>query len=46
MDPFQRRTSTVGSDKKSLIKSLQAIQTISAVERLDRHGPSAAIRIL
>ena len=45
VDQFQRRTSTVRFSRKSLGKSLGAIQTISAVEGLDRHGASAAIRI-
>lgn len=45
VDQFQRRTSTVRFDKKSLGKSLDAIQTISDVEGLDRHGASAAIRL-
>ncbi len=44
VDQLQRRTSTFRFDKKSLSKSLHAIQTISAIERLDRHGSSAAIR--
>ena len=44
VDQFQRRTSTVRFSRKSLTKSLGAIQTISAVEGLDRHGASAAIR--
>ncbi|MHB1082927.1 MAG: histidinol dehydrogenase [Prosthecobacter sp.] len=45
VDQFQRRTSIVRFDEKSLRKSLQAIETISAIEGLDRHGASAAIRL-
>ncbi len=44
-DMFQRRTSIVRYDEKSLRKSLETIQTFSAVEGLDAHGRSAAIRL-
>lgn len=43
-DQFQRRTSIVRFNEESLRRSLPAIQTISRVEGLDRHGASAAIR--
>ncbi len=46
VDQFQRRTSTVRFDGPSLRRSLAAIQTISAVEGLDRHGASAAVRFI
>ena len=44
VDQFQRRTSIVRFDKKSLKKSLPFIQTFSEIEGLDAHGHSAAIR--
>jgi histidinol dehydrogenase len=44
-DMFQRRTSIVRLDAKSLAKSLETIQTFSAIEGLDAHGRSAAIRL-
>jgi histidinol dehydrogenase len=44
VDQFQRRTSIVRFDKKSLKKSLPFIQTFSDIEGLDAHGHSAAIR--
>lgn len=44
VDHFQRRTSIVRFNEESLRRSLPAIQTISRVEGLDRHGASAAIR--
>jgi histidinol dehydrogenase len=43
-DMFQRRTSLVRLDAKSLKKSLPVIQTFSAIEGLDAHGRSAEIR--
>ncbi|MGC3988073.1 MAG: histidinol dehydrogenase [Chthoniobacteraceae bacterium] len=43
-DMFQRRTSLVRLDAKSLKKSLPIIQTFSAIEGLDAHGRSAEIR--
>ncbi len=44
VDQFQRRTSIVRFNEESLRRSLPAIQTISRVEGLDRHGASADIR--
>lgn len=44
-DQFQRRTSLVRFDEKSLRRSLATIQTFSAIEGLDAHGNSAAIRL-
>ncbi len=44
-DMFQRRTSIVKFDEKSLRKSLATIETFSAIEGLDAHGRSAAIRL-
>ena len=44
VDQFQRRTSIVRFDKKSLKKSLPFIRTFSEIEGLDAHGHSAAIR--
>ncbi len=43
-DMFQRRTSTVQFDAKSLRKSVTAIAKFSEIEGLDAHGRSAAIR--
>jgi histidinol dehydrogenase len=44
VDQFQRRTSIVRLDKKSLKALLPAIQTFSQIEGLDAHGHSASIR--
>jgi histidinol dehydrogenase len=44
-DQFQRRTSVVMFDKKSLIASLPIIEKFSEIEGLDAHGRSAAIRL-
>ena len=44
-DQFQRRTSVVMFDKKSLSASLPFIEKFSEIEGLDAHGRSAAIRI-
>lgn len=44
-DMFQRRTSVVRLDRKSLARSLEAIATFSEIEGLDAHGRSAAIRL-
>ena len=44
VDQFQRRTSVVRLDRKSLSALLPAIQTFSEIEGLDAHGRSAAIR--
>ncbi len=45
VDQFQRRTSLVRFDAASLRASLPVIQTFAAVEGLDAHGRSAAIRL-
>ena len=45
VDMFQRRTSLVRLDEKSLRKSLPIIEAFSALEGLDAHGRSAAIRL-
>jgi histidinol dehydrogenase len=44
-DMFQRRTSIVRLDRKSLGRSLETIATFSEMEGLDAHGRSAAIRL-
>lgn len=44
VDQFQRRTSLVHLDRKSLAALLPVIQTFSEIEGLDAHGRSAAIR--
>ena len=44
VDQFQRRTSVVRLDEKSLKKSLPVIQQFSKIEGLDAHGRSAEIR--
>ena len=44
-DQFQRRTSVIRYDRESLQKSLPALETFSAIEGLDAHGRSAAIRL-
>ncbi len=44
-DQFQRRTSIVRFDEKSLAASLPSIQAFSEMEGLDAHGRSAAIRL-
>jgi len=44
VDQFQRRTSLVRLDEKSLRKSLPVIQKFSALEGLGAHGRSAEIR--
>jgi histidinol dehydrogenase len=41
---FQRRTSVVRLDAKALRKSLPTLARFSAMEGLDAHGRSAAIR--
>ena len=45
VDQFQRRTSIVRFDEKSLRKSVRAIETFSEIEGLDAHGRSASIRL-
>jgi histidinol dehydrogenase len=44
-DMFQRRTSWVRMDEKALRKSLPIIEAFSALEGLDAHARSAAIRV-
>jgi len=44
VDQFQRRTSIVRLDRKSLGALLPSIQTFSRIEGLDAHGRSAEIR--
>jgi histidinol dehydrogenase len=44
VDQFQRRTSVVRLDRKSLAALLPSIRTFSQIEGLDAHGRSAAIR--
>jgi histidinol dehydrogenase len=43
-DMFQRRTSIVRLDRKSLAKSVETIEQFSRLEGLDAHGRSARIR--
>lgn len=45
VDQFQRRTSVVMYDEKSLRASLPILETFSRIEGLDAHGRSAAIRL-
>ena len=45
VDQFQRRTSIVEYDRHSLKKSLRFVQKFAAIEGLDAHGRSAAIRL-
>ncbi|MCB1098209.1 MAG: histidinol dehydrogenase [Verrucomicrobiae bacterium] len=45
VDQFQRRTSIVRFDQKSIRKSAQIIEDFSALEGLDAHGRSATIRL-
>lgn len=45
VDMFQRRTSMVRLDRNALRKSLPTIAQFSAMEGLDAHGRSAAIRL-
>ena len=44
-DMFQKRTSLVRLDEKSLRKSVPTIEQFSALEGLDAHGRSATIRL-
>jgi histidinol dehydrogenase len=44
VDMFQRRTSFVRLDERSLKRSVGTIETFSAIEGLDAHGRSASIR--
>jgi histidinol dehydrogenase len=43
-DQFQRRTSIVKLDKKSVRKSLPVVEEFARIEGLDAHGRSTAIR--
>jgi len=45
VDQFQRRTSVVEYDAKALKKALPFVQKFAAIEGLDAHGASAAIRL-
>jgi histidinol dehydrogenase len=45
VDQFQRRTSVVEYDERSLKKSLPFVAKFAAVEGLDAHGQSASIRL-
>ncbi len=45
VDQFQRRTSLIHYDRNALEKSLAVVQTFAAVEGLDAHARSAAIRL-
>ena len=45
VDQFQRRTSIVEYGRGALKKSLPAVEKFAAVEGLDAHGRSAAIRL-
>jgi histidinol dehydrogenase len=45
VDQFQRRTSVVEYNRVALQKSLPALQQFAAVEGLDAHGRSAALRL-
>jgi histidinol dehydrogenase len=45
VDQFQRRTSVVEYSRSSLKKSLEAVAKFAALEGLDAHGRSAAIRL-
>jgi histidinol dehydrogenase len=44
-DQFQRRTSLVELDRRSLAKSVAAVEAFARVEGLDAHGRSARIRL-
>lgn len=44
VDQFQRRTSLVAYDREALKKSAEILRRFSAVEQLDAHGRSVAIR--
>lgn len=45
VDQFQRRTSVVNYSKPALKKALRSVQKFAALEGLDAHGQSAAIRL-
>jgi len=44
-DQFQRRTSVVELDRRSLAKSVSTVEAFARVEGLDAHGRSARIRL-
>jgi histidinol dehydrogenase len=44
-DQFQRRTSLVELDRRSLAKSVPLVEAFARVEGLDAHGRSARIRL-
>ena len=44
-DQFQRRTSLVELDRRSLAKSVAAVEAFARIEGLDAHGRSARIRL-
>ena len=44
-DQFQRRTSIVRLDRKSVAKSLPVVEEFARIEGLDAHGRSTAIRL-
>jgi histidinol dehydrogenase len=44
-DQFQRRTSIVRLDKKSVANSLSVVEEFARIEGLDAHGRSTAIRL-
>lgn len=44
-DQFQRRTSIVRLDKRSVAKSLPVVKEFARIEGLDAHGRSTAIRL-
>ncbi len=45
VDQFQRRTSIVRLDERSLRKTIPIIETFARIEGLDAHGRSATIRL-
>ena len=45
VDQFQRRTSVVEYGRPALRKALSAVQQFAAMEGLDAHGRSAAVRV-
>lgn len=45
VDQFQRRTSLVEYDRRALKKSVSFVQKFAAIEGLDAHGRSVAIRL-
>lgn len=45
VDQFQRRTSVVEYGRPALRKALSAVQQFAAMEGLDAHGHSAAVRV-